>query len=240
LTAALRATLPSRIPSRGQLADFVIGHGGVAVSPVEVAMAMASLGNGQYRPRVRLVTETRDQQGRVVSTTPVVQENRLEFAPEHLNYIHQAMYSVVNHRDGTGRDAHLDKTRVHGKTGTAQWRSRGAIVNAVWFAGFVKDCDPPLAFAVAVEGKKGERIVGGKAAAPVAGEMLAQIFADPARYGLRASGKEAPWELELLINKGLMPGGRDTVPAISASGYSAWFPQPAAPPVKKAAGSALR
>lgn len=234
LAQAAHALLPERIANRCRLADFVIGHGGVAVSPLEVAMAMAALANGEYRPRVRLVAELRDQAGRVLTVTPAVRENTLGFAPEHVQLVHRAMYSVVNHRDGTAREAHLDKTRVHGKTGTAQWSSQGALVNAVWFAGFVKDCDPPLAFAVAVEGKKGERIQGGTAAAPVAGQLLAQIFAQPQRHGLRTTGARAPWEVETLIMPEARAAERGMVPAISASGYSPWFRQPDAATVRRA------
>ena len=63
-------------------------------------------------------------------------------------------WEVVNHENGTGKNARVNGAIIHGKTGTAQ-NPHGE--DHSWFAGFlVKDGTPALSLVVLVEhGGKG-------------------------------------------------------------------------------------
>ncbi|HYF34519.1 MAG TPA: penicillin-binding transpeptidase domain-containing protein [Prosthecobacter sp.] len=186
--------LPKRVPSHQGLANLSIGQSPLLSSPLEVAMAMATLADGLRRPKARLVGQVQDQEGNVLTANPPSHANEIRYPTEAMITIHNAMYGVVNHVNGTAAKARVPGLRVYGKTGTAQWSRDGEMVNAVWFAGFIKDSDPPLAFAVALEGEKGERVFGGAVAAPVAGKVLSEVAAKPATFALRTRKVKAPVE----------------------------------------------
>jgi penicillin-binding protein 2 len=194
LGGVARGELPERVPSRQGLANLSIGQSPLLSSPLEVTIAMATLADGLQRPKARLVKQVQDQEGNVISATLPAHAAKIRYGTDAMVTIHSAMYGVVNHTNGTGVKARVPNMRVYGKTGTAQWSRKGEMVNAVWFAGFIKDSDPPLAYAVALEGKKGERVFGGAAAAPVAGAVLTAIAAKPANYALVTRKVKAPQE----------------------------------------------
>jgi len=84
---------------------------------------------------------------------------------------------VTSHGTGTGRRAATVKgVKVAGKTGTAQWGPVRKRRNAAWFAGFAPADNPLYAFAAVVEGNVGETIAGGANAAPVIGQLLADLL----------------------------------------------------------------
>jgi penicillin-binding protein 2 len=212
LAGVAAGTVPQRVSSAQGQANLSIGQSPLLSSPLEVAMAMASLANGERRPHARLVAQVQDQNGNVTSVTAPSWEE-LNFPAEDLVRIQDAMYSVVNHRNGTATKARVKSLRVHGKTGTAQWSRDGEMVNAVWFAGFVKDSVPPMAYAIALEGRKGERLFGGSAASPLAGQLFAAIAAAPAKYSVRIPKTTAPYEEYALGHESQVP-----IPAYAMGG----------------------
>jgi len=205
LTVLSAGTVPAKVPYRQALANLSIGQGEFLATPVQVAMAMATLSQGGTRQNARLVMQVQNQQREVLSATPNVTHQRLQYSGEHLTTVYSGMYGVVNHEMGTATKARLEKVRVFGKTGTAQWSSKGKQANVVWFGGFVPDSDPPLAFAVALEGKPGEKVSGGLTAAPVIGRLLTDIFQDPAKHGIRAGGQPAPLQNDPIIQEYIPP-----------------------------------
>jgi penicillin-binding protein 2 len=54
-----------------------------------------------------------------------------------------------------------------GKTGTAQWGPPKLNQRLAWFAGFLPHDNPRYAFAVLYEGKPGQKVSGGRMAAPM-------------------------------------------------------------------------
>ena len=77
---------------------------------------------------------------------------------------------VVNANMGTGKAGKLSYATMCGKTGTGQWKpsknpSKDQYV--AWFAGFFPLKEPKYAFAVLYEGDPGEKVSGGKNAAPI-------------------------------------------------------------------------
>jgi len=177
-------SLPQRAPSNQELANLAIGQGITEASPLQVAMAMATLANGSCRPRPRLVMQTQSQSGQIGDVSIPCREAILPVSQMDLETVRHAMFGVVNHVNGTGKAARLKKVPVFGKTGTAQWVLRGAKANVVWFAGFV-GTTPPLAFAVMIEGNAGEGgLSGGGTAAPVIAKVLHDIESKPAAHGV--------------------------------------------------------
>ena len=99
---------------------------------------------------------------------------RSVMTPTTAAQINEMMQSVV--RDGTGTAAQIPGIVVAGKTGTAQTR-KGASPHA-WFIGFAPAAAPRYAIAVLVEngGGAGDNATGGRVAAPIAREVLRNIF----------------------------------------------------------------
>ncbi|MDB6005931.1 MAG: hypothetical protein JWR15_2918 [Prosthecobacter sp.] len=177
-------SLPQSAPSNHDLANLSIGQGVTEASPLQMAMAMATLANGTCRPRPRLVMQTQSQSGQLGDVAMPCRETIMPVSQMDLETVRHGMYGVVNHVNGTGKAARLKKVPVFGKTGTAQWVLRGAKANVVWFAGYV-GTDPPLAFAVMIEGNAGENgLSGGGTAAPVIAKVLHDIEAKPAVHGV--------------------------------------------------------
>jgi penicillin-binding protein 2 len=177
-------SLPKHAPSNHDLANLSIGQGVTEASPLQVAMAMATLPNGKCRPRPRLVMQTQSQTGQTGDVVMPSREALMPVSEEDLETVKQAMFGVVNHIQGTGKAVRLEKVAVFGKTGTAQWVLHGQKANVVWFAGFV-DTMPPLAFAVALEGDAGEgSLSGGGTAAPVIAKVLHDIEVRPSVHGV--------------------------------------------------------
>ncbi|MDZ4287424.1 MAG: penicillin-binding transpeptidase domain-containing protein, partial [Prosthecobacter sp.] len=112
--------VPKRVTTRQGQANLAIGQNPLLSSPLEVAMAMATLSDGLQRPQARLVAQVQDQGGEVLSETPPAHLQMISYPAEALVAIHRAMYGVVNHRDGTATKARVKGLRVFGKTGTAQ------------------------------------------------------------------------------------------------------------------------
>lgn len=181
---ATAGSLPARAPSNHDLANLSIGQGVTETSPLQVAMAMATIANGACRPRPRLVMQTQSQAGQTAHVTMPGREALIPVGESDLETVRHAMFGVVNHANGTGKAARLHKVPVFGKTGTAQWMLRGQKANVVWFAGYV-NTTPPLAFAVTVEGNPGEGgLSGGGTAAPVIAKVLRDIEARPAVHAV--------------------------------------------------------
>lgn len=177
-------SLPKRAPSNHDLANLSIGQGVTEASPLQVAMAMATIANGACRPRPRLVMQTQSQSGQVGDVASPCRESLIPVSEMDLETVRHAMFGVVNHARGTGKAARLKKVPVFGKTGTAQWVLRGAKANVVWFAGYM-GTTPPLAFTVTIEGDAGEGgLSGGGTAAPVVAKVLRDIQARPADHAV--------------------------------------------------------
>lgn len=182
---ASAGSLPKRAPSNHDLANLSIGQGVTEASPLQVAMAMATMANGACRPRPRLVMQTQSQSGQVADVASPCREALMPVSATDLESVRHAMFGVVNHVNGTGKAARLKKVAVFGKTGTAQWVLRGAKANVVWFAGYV-DTQPPLAFAVTVEGNANQTgLSGGGTAAPIIAKVLKDIEARPSAHAVK-------------------------------------------------------
>ncbi|HEU4413125.1 MAG TPA: penicillin-binding protein 2 [Polyangiaceae bacterium] len=179
---------PGRIPTRSWYAthykgqyhggftlNAAIGQGATTVSVLQLALAYAALANGGtlYQPQIVRAVETSD--GAVVQDFPPRVKKRIQLRPENWQLVTNAMWEVVNDKEGTAYAERLSDVDMAGKTGTAQTSHR-RVANEdpgrtwyfnrdhAWFAGYAPSKAPEIAVAVLIE----HGGVGGKNAAPVA------------------------------------------------------------------------
>lgn len=123
---------PTLIPLRGEMPGVLhpprawdgltitrlpIGQS-ISATPLQMALAYASLANGGVRVPPRLVSHLADASGAVVAHYPVEPPRRVVREAVAVEMT-RALKAVVS-PDGTGKRARLDHYTVAGKTGTAQ------------------------------------------------------------------------------------------------------------------------
>ena len=157
----------------GDTANSAIGQGYVTATPLQVAQAMAALGNGEILPQLRLIRQIQDVDGDVLESTAPSKRENLNIKPSAARITRTGMMQVVNVDYGTGKRGGLRWCRVAGKTGTAQWRGTGRNKQELaWFAGFLPFDNPRFAFAILYEGAPGQSVSGGHKAAPMVGAFF--------------------------------------------------------------------
>jgi hypothetical protein len=138
------------------LQQAAYGQGEVLVTPLQMARVGAMVANGGSPPPERwLLSGAEDRRG-----GPNI------LSPENAAFLAHAMRLVVT--EGTGTAALQSPIPIAGKTGTAE--VAGAPAHA-WFVGFAPYENPAgrtIAFAILVENGR----YGGKAAAPIAAELV--------------------------------------------------------------------
>jgi penicillin-binding protein 2 len=180
--------------SQAQTANVSIGQGYTLVSPLQLAMAYATIANGGVCYYPRLVDKVLKQDGSpvldehgnvAVSQTPKVRSDlRKELSPDKIELVRKGLWKVVNEDGGTGGRARLKDVQVAGKTGTAQATDRGHKDTVAWFACFAPFENPKYVVAVMVQG--GEH--GGSVAGPVATRILERALAlDEGKFDMQVT-----------------------------------------------------
>ena len=169
--------------SQAQTANVSIGQGYDLVSPLQLAMAYATIANGGVCYYPRLVDKILNQDGSpvlddhgkiAVPPTPRVRSDlHSELSREQIDLVRKGLWKVVNEDGGTGGRARLKNVQVAGKTGTAQATDRGHKDTIAWFACFAPFDNPKYVVAVMVQG--GEH--GGSVAGPIATRILERTLA---------------------------------------------------------------
>jgi penicillin-binding protein 2 len=202
----------------GETISVGIGQGQVAVTPIEMAVYMATLANGGTRVTPHLLKAVDDGTGWKPVPAPPPQ-SQVEIDPNKLQAIRDGLWLVVNGA-GTGGTARIQGHDVAGKTGSAQVVSNAnrRLLQAKykdvdyrdngWFVFFAPRDKPTVAGVVFLE----HGIHGGNAAR-VAHHILATYFA-------KVDGKPlppSPTHEELHIDYS-DPYARGAVPAGSGGG----------------------
>ena len=162
----------------GDMANFSIGQGDLLVTPLQMAQAMAAVGNGGTLYQTRLVQQVQGIDSQVVTAYEVRAKAALELDPKILAELKKAMVDVVTGGSGTAHKSAVENVQVAGKTGTAQWGPKKKERNAAWFAGYAPADKPKYAFAAVYEGEVGKSTHGGDYAAPMIGQVLRELFKD--------------------------------------------------------------
>ena len=157
---------PPKKWSKLSLSRIPIGQG-IAVTPLQLTMAMSAIANGGLLMQPLLVDRVEDDQGHVLvkySPQPV----RRVISESTAASMTTALKNVVSN-NGTARRAKLDRYSVAGKTGTAQKPGPGGYTPGKYFASFVGyfPADrPELCIAVLLDEPKLPSYYGGLTAAP--------------------------------------------------------------------------
>ena len=152
-----------------------IGQGGsegaIDVSPMQMALVAAAIGNGGRLMKPRLTDRVVAKDGRVQERIePDLQSQVMK--PETAEQLAAMMSRVVE--EGTGTAAALSGVRVAGKTGTAEVGANREFTQP-WFICFAPVENPLLAVAVTVE-RQPPGSQGGTVAAPIARSVLEALL----------------------------------------------------------------
>jgi penicillin-binding protein 2 len=210
--------------SQAQTANVSIGQGYTLVSPLQLAMAYATVANGGVCYYPRFVDKVLNQDGSpaldehgqvAVPATPHVRADlRKEFTRDQIDIVRKGLWKVVNEDGGTGGRARLKNVVVAGKTGTAQATDRGHKDTIAWFACFAPFDKPKYVVAVMVQG--GEH--GGSVAGPIANRIMERSVAlDEGKFDmpvvwLSPAHKQNPFQMIKDVSyhdSGLNTGGSD-------------------------------
>ena len=143
----------------GELATMTYGQG-IAVTPIQLITAVASVANGGYLLSPHVVDEVRDDKGEVIfrnNDAPV----RKIFSEETTKEMRVIMQNVVDY--GTGKNGYIPGYKIGGKTGTADAVVDGHYAAGKVFASFVSIApsdDPQIITLIIAENPSGAHSAG--------------------------------------------------------------------------------
>ncbi len=149
-------------------ARTAIGQDKLTVSPLQMALVAAGIGNGGVVPEPTLIEDVKTSGGRVVERAES-EPWKTAIQTDTARTLTEMMKNVVN--EGSGTAARIEGVDVAGKTGTAE-ASGG---NITWFIAFAPADDPEVAIAVAVEGQSSGQ-TGGAVSAPIARQVMEALL----------------------------------------------------------------
>jgi penicillin-binding protein 2 len=167
----------------GETISVSIGQGQLSVTPMSLAVMMATVANGGTRVVPRLVTALDDGKGAGWQPVPPPANpfKPILMKPETVSALHDGLWMAVNQAGTAGR-ARIAGRDVSGKTGTAQVisnqgkaRARGSekdLRDHGWFVFFAPRDNPELAGVVFAEHSE-----HGYLAAPIARYVMETYFA---------------------------------------------------------------
>ncbi|MBN1654027.1 MAG: penicillin-binding protein 2 [Deltaproteobacteria bacterium] len=167
-----------------------LGQGNTRVTLIQLAMAYSAIANGGTLYVPQLVQSVEAPGGVIIEEFQPRVRRRVSIDREHLSYMIDSLFGVVNDKKGTAFDVRIENgVPIAGKTGTAQvsYRRPSPGENPrragyyrrshAWFVGFAPAPNPEYAAAVLVE----HGGPGGKYAAPVAIQILQEVLSGELR-----------------------------------------------------------
>jgi penicillin-binding protein 2 len=149
----------------GDNVNLSVGQGDLQATPLQMAVAYATIENGGTVVRPHLGREVEDGQGRVQQELRYPPRRKLDLSQTTIDTIRAGLRAAAS-PGGTSGDVFGDvDLEVYGKTGTAE---RGLSEDQSWYVAFVPDEARPIVVAVTVE--RGG--FGAETAAPAACEIL--------------------------------------------------------------------
>ena len=154
------------------------------ITPIRMIASFASVINGGHLLEPYVVEKISDSDGNTVSYHETT-EVRQVISEETSSKIREMLESVV--ANGTGKNAYMAGYRIGGKTGTSEKRDETSGDVVVSFMGFAPADNPQVLVLVALDSPKrkspgsnytasGTYISGGNMAAPIAGQLIAEIL----------------------------------------------------------------
>lgn len=153
---------------------IAIGQGGLAVTPLQMAMVASAVANDGRLMVPHLTARIVNPGGQAIQTIAPRLYHRVMSA-RAAQEINLMMRTVVD--EGTGTPARLASgITFAGKTGTASVGPAGSNETQPWFIGFAPANAPKVAIAVDVERTAGG--YGGQVAGPIAGQVVQTLLAE--------------------------------------------------------------
>lgn len=147
----------------------------IAVTPIQLATAVAAVANDGQRLRPQIVREVRDQKGEMIrGFQPDIIKQVVD--QQTAQEVKKVLESVVE--NGTGKSAYLDGFRIAGKTGTAQKVGAGGYMAGKYiasFAGFTPADHPQIVMLVVID-EPVDLYYGGQIAAPAFAAVMKDIL----------------------------------------------------------------
>lgn len=179
-TAAWKKKRFSRPWQGGETLSIAIGQGFNLVTPLQMAVFIAAVGNEGTLFRPRILRSVNDPSGEEVATNRPDIMGGLPAGKETLGIVRKGLLKVVESETGTARQIRIEGVEIAGKTGTAQVFSAKKkdrveekrldyhLRDHAWFVCYAPAENPAIAVSVIIE--HGEH--GSTAAAPVAVEVV--------------------------------------------------------------------
>jgi cell division protein FtsI (penicillin-binding protein 3)/stage V sporulation protein D (sporulation-specific penicillin-binding protein) len=157
-------------------ANIAIGQG-IAVTPLQLALAIGAIANGGHLLRPHLVQQAWDS-GNVLVYQAKREIVRDVLSPATAEWLRSAMRDVV--RKGSGKRADTPAVEMAGKTGTAQVAEKGIYAKGRFVTSFVGYWPwdvPRYLVLVSIGEPVGRDLSGGKVAAPIVRQIAEAIQA---------------------------------------------------------------
>ena len=180
----------------GETISVSIGQGQVSITPISLAVMMATVANGGTRFVPHLLKAVNEGSG-WKPVQPPAPKSRVQLKPETVAALHDGLYLVVNGA-GTGGRARIPGKDVSGKTGTAQvislqggkkaaGRTERDLRDHGWFVFFAPRDNPEIAGVIF-----GEHNEHGATSAPIAKYVMETYFNKKEGKPLPKLGVPAP------------------------------------------------
>jgi len=156
----------------GDTYSFGIGQGYLAVTPLQLVNAVATIANGGDLLRPRLISEIQDDHGNTIASFGPEVRRQVPVNPDYLAVMREAMRQSVD--SGVASSAKVAGLSIGGKSGTAEFGEQhadGTYDTHGWFVGFAPFEDPQIAVVVFVQ-----RGGGFQNAAPAAARIFDYYF----------------------------------------------------------------
>ena len=173
--------------SDGDTCNLAIGQGYLAVTPIQMAMVMATIANEGYLYRPRLVQAYREPGSDTYIPNSGQRTGKMNWSEAALATVRGGMHDVIMEKDGTGRHAAVEGLDFAGKTGTAEYGVKERGGKQTWMIAFAPFDNPQYAVAMLIEdGSSGGTTVG-----PRLKILMEGLYEKMKREG-RVSGNQYP------------------------------------------------
>jgi penicillin-binding protein 2 len=156
--------------SVGDSVNLSVGQGDLQATPLQMAIAYATVANGGRVPTPHIGLEVDDAAGRVLQTVQPGSSRNVRIDRSHQQAILDGLRLAASAPGGTSADVFAGfPHQVDGKTGTAE---RPGQADQSWYVAYAPDPVKPIVVAVTVE----QGGFGAEAAAPATRLILSQWF----------------------------------------------------------------
>jgi penicillin-binding protein 2 len=162
--------LTDRPWSIGDNVNLAVGQGDVQVSPLQLAVAYATIANGGEVVRPHVGMRVEDSQGRVIQEVDPAPRREIDIDPETRQAIMDGLHAAAQEPSGTSYGVFGGfPEQIAGKTGTAE---KTLQEDQSWYAAMAPYPDPDVVVVATIE--RGG--FGADAAAPAVRDILTQYF----------------------------------------------------------------